>query len=81
MSEAKLCKDCRWIRLPQRDGDGPVSVFRVTCLHPTSAWQPSPDMVFGNPRPLEPLPCHEVRQTHELCGPEGKYWEAKEEVA
>jgi len=71
-----LCKDCRWIKLPAPGDDVPVSVYTVLCLHPTSVWQPNPDRVFGDPRPAEQLPCHEARQSNELCGPEGKYWEA-----
>jgi hypothetical protein len=58
-----------------RVSDIPISMFAVLCEHPTSSWTPNPDRVFGNPRPVEQLPCHEVRQDRERCGPEGKYWE------
>lgn len=70
-----LCKDCRWV-----DWRVPGDALSAVCRHPTSLWQPKPDVVTGDTPPAQPLPCREARQQGGSggagdCGPEGKHWE------
>jgi hypothetical protein len=64
----KFCKDCRWfVPVPETAGE-------PLCGKPGSAFQ---DPVFGRHKP--PLAKNE-RKVSGLCGPQGKYWEKREEA-
>jgi len=53
-------------------------------MHASALQDPQPDLVEGKPRPPERLTCNWARRWdflaagHPLCGPEGRYWEARD---
>jgi hypothetical protein len=66
----RLCIDCRFARLDDE---------LWTCMHPTSRFQPPPDLVTGEPVEAYQLRCRDARigLHREECGEAGKYWEAR----
>jgi hypothetical protein len=71
MSVSRLCKDCRWAALEEKEA-GMVWL----CTHPRSKFVPPPDYVTGKPVKQRQLSCYESRNLGD-CGPQGRYWEAR----
>lgn len=72
----KLCRDCRWAK--GLTGLMTEQPYDYRCLHSTSVRISPPDYVLGQPQQAEQMHCYEARAHARLCGPEGRYWEAKE---
>jgi len=62
----KLCKDCRWF----------VNRMTPLCTAPENV---TPNLVWGGTKPIEPY-CIGARANSSACGPDGAWFEAKEEV-
>ena len=69
MPEKPMCKDCRWIK--PVDPRNP-SYDSVKCVAPKAPRSP----VDGEPNDQ----CWHVRCCVNLCGPEGRWFEAKEAI-
>ena len=70
----KLCIDCRWAvhRHPN------LTNFLGLSLHAlNSDGRPLPDYMTGQPAKTYHKSCDQTRLDTQLCGPEGRYWEAK----
>jgi hypothetical protein len=81
----KLCKDCRWSlnRYPGSDGILLTQGYGWLCRHPSSAAPLEPNYVTGR-EVGEPqyLACPQARRVHsDLCGPEGRFWEATDNAS
>jgi uncharacterized protein YuzE len=76
--EMRLCKDCRWAKGLERPmmTDEP---YDYTCQHSTSVRISEPDYVLGQPQQAQQMRCYEARAHSRLCGPEGRYWEPRDE--
>jgi hypothetical protein len=87
----KLCKDCRFAVNRFPDSHAATISMRAydwECQHPSSALPASPpNLVTGEIRPARQLPCPEARSEEasvrskkaNYCGPDGRFWEAKDE--
>jgi hypothetical protein len=71
----KLCKDCRWADC---QGESPVTQY-WECRHSSSPRPPLIDYVTGISKEPRLRAYYVMRDDRDLCGPEGRYWEAKEE--
>ena len=66
----KLCKDCRWCKL-----DHAVPRYSM-CQHPEVQYPGMQDYVTGQTvKPIKQL-CNSARDDENLCGRDGRYWEA-----
>jgi hypothetical protein len=73
----KLCKDCRWVEC-EGGPPTPKSLWNWICRHPTSP-RPAPvDYVTGLSKEPRARVCFAMRDDPALCGPEGRYWEARD---
>lgn len=78
----KLCTDCRHA---EREWDT-NGIPRWWCMHEAARVEPEPDYVTGAPQTPYQLRCREMRHNDVVlrglpsggCGPDGRYWEAKE---
>jgi len=86
----KLCQDCRWVRIGDRN-----EPEQAICSHPTSVYQPSASPVTGKREAVHQLRCSQVRRMDrrdarpgspesptddyglptDPCGPDGEHWE------
>jgi hypothetical protein len=83
MTEPKLCKDCRWAVNTQPDYRPTIpglAEYAWRCQHPSATRPPRPpSRVTGYVELAEQWSCPEARSDHhEACGPEGRFWEARE---
>jgi hypothetical protein len=73
-----LCRDCRWAE----DRGATLLTHHAydwICRHPASQRMPPPDYVTGAPQDPRTTDCVGMRQDWAgACGPQGRYWEAKE---
>lgn len=71
----KLCKDCKWA-LNRGAELGTPRPYDWSCRHPAALQPPLADYVTGTPQQPHPRDCLGMRDDPDLCGPEGRYWEA-----
>jgi hypothetical protein len=77
--EMKLSRDCRWAL----DRGATLTQHRLDdwiCRHPSAPRMPPIDYVTGQPQDPRIIYCMDMRQDRSQCGPEGRYWEAKETI-
>ena len=72
----KLCINCRWA--VNRHPELPESVWDWRCTHTIAIRRPEPNYVTGKPFKPFLTSCDQTRLDPKLCGPEGRYWTAKE---
>jgi hypothetical protein len=65
VTDIKLCKDCRWCALAS-------VIERYYCVSPQQTFS----LVTGE---TITGPCEDRRRGPDECGPEGKWWEARDE--
>ena len=76
---ARYCRDCRFCFAPR---NGPFGIKRdysmARCLHPTSVRNQGNLLAAGQYDPDNAQYCSLVRDrsSEEMCGPEGRHWEA-----
>jgi hypothetical protein len=74
--EMNLCRDCRWAK--GLEGLVTEQPYDYVCQHSTSVRMSLPDYVLGRPQEPRQLQCRIARDDPARCGPEGRYWEAKD---
>jgi hypothetical protein len=78
----RLCKDCRWAVnvVAGRGGALPPSMY-FECHHPSAVVTEPPDLVTGAPtKPAWEFCSHHRSSTvGNRCGPEGRFWEPKDD--
>jgi hypothetical protein len=73
----KLCKDCRWAVNPMAVMREP-QYYDWRCTHPTSTITVPANPVTGETVPSSQLGCWMARTWSSHCGPDGRYWEARQ---